>query len=438
MIKLGSSFWWVLLLIGVSVFVSNIPDLAGDPIYIRLTIFLLVLLIVSGLWSLFSMIGVEVNRNSRTPRKQVGEIFSENFEIVNRSIIPKVWLKVTDQAELSGRSGSRVLTWVQGRYSRNYIAYSLLDKRGWFQLGPTQINTGDLFGLFLLRKSFEPRKRLLVYPYMVELQSFPAPYGVLPGGRALRQKTLDVTPYAAGVREYVPGDPLKRIHWPTSARKQKLIVKEFEKDPLAEVWIFLDARADVHFHGKEEVLPGLEEFWWLKQKLIFRLPPDTEEYAISIAASIARYYIHQKRQVGLVSAGQRYSIIPAEQGERQLGKILETLAVLRAEGQLSLWGLINSQWKHLARGSTVVLITPSGDEKLLIVIFEMLQRGLVPVVVLIDQTSFGGDQNIDDLEAKLVKSSVLTFVVREGEDLKSILEGPTFANYSALSKFSRN
>jgi uncharacterized protein (DUF58 family) len=385
---------------------------------------LILILVVNGLWAGLSIYRVDVQRVSRGNRKQVGEIFSENFEVINRSLIPKAWIKVTDLADMPGGSGSRVLTWVGGRQSRTYIAYTFLQERGWFTLGPTEIETGDSFGLLLIKKRFDTRSRLLVIPHTVNIDSFPAPFGILPGGRALRQKTLEVTPYAAGVREYVQGDPLKRIHWPSSARKQKLIVKEFEKDPLAEVWLFLDSRASVHFQKDAEIETAQPDFWWLKKSRDFSLPPKTEEYAISITASIAKYYINQKREVGLVSAGQNYAILPAERGERQLGKILETLAVLRPEGEMPLWGLISSQLSHLARGSTIVIITPSSDKRMMTVVMELIQRGLMPVVVLIDQASFGGDNSATELETRLVNHGILSFVVREGDDLKNKLETP--------------
>ncbi len=409
---------------GLSFIASRVPGLSENPLYTRLTLLFAVVLGVNALWSALSILGLDLHRRSRTSRKQVGEIFIEYFEVVNRSIIPKVWLKVSDQAKLPGISGSRVLTFIGSRLSRNYVAYSFLEKRGLFNLGPTQIETGDIFGLFLVRKRFESRGRLLVIPYTVDIYDFPAPFGVLPGGRALRQKTLEVTPYAAGVREFVPGDPLKRIHWPTSARKQKLIVKEFEKDPLAEVWIFIDARKSVHVSREGEDRLDVGELWWVRQKQAFQLPPDTEEYTISIAASIAKYYIRQKREVGLVSAGQSYSVIPAERGERQLGKILETLAVLRAEGDMPIWGLISSQWGHLVRGSTVILITPSTDEKILTAVMELIQRGLMPVVVLINPSSFDVHESTDEIEAQLVNHGILTFVIHQGDDIKSVLETP--------------
>lgn len=425
MIRFQKSFWWILFLAGVSFLVSRLPGLSNNPIYIRLTNFLLIVLVVNGLWAMFSFFGVDLQRIARTSRKQVGEVFSENFEVINRSMVPKAWLKVTDLAKMPGGSGSRILTWVGGNQSRTYVAYRLLHQRGWFTLGPTRIETGDIFGIFLLKKEFQTRSRLLVIPYTVDIKSFPAPFGILPGGRALRQKTLEVTPYAAGVREYVPGDPLKRIHWPSSARKQKLIVKEFEKDPLAEVWIFLDARESVHIRKKQELKPQEQDYWWLKKNQAFELPPKTEEYAISIAASIAKYYINRKREVGLVSAGQNYSILPAERGERQLGKILETLAVLQAKGEMSLSGLIGSQLSHLGRGSTVIMITPSNDLNLMTIVMDLVQRGLMPVVILIDRISFGGKATNIEVENQLKKHGILTYSIHEGDEIKTCLETPS-------------
>ena len=424
MIRLRKNFWWILLLAGVSFVASRLPGLSGNPIYFRLTIALLVILIVNGLWAGLSILGIDLQRSSRSHRKQVGEVFSEDFEVINRSFFPKAWLKVSNKADYPGLSGSRVLTWVRGKRSRTYVAYTILRQRGWFTLGPTEVETGDIFGLFLFKKKFSTRSRLLVIPHTVPIQSFPAPFGTLPGGKALRQKSLEVTPYAAGVREYVQGDPLKRIHWPSSARKQKLIVKEFEKDPLAEVWIFLDARSSVHVQKAAQSKSSPGELWWLMKNQTYELSPDTEEYAITIAASIAKYYINQTREVGLVSAGQNYALLPAERGVRQLGKILETLAVLQSEGDLPLWGLISSQLSHLARGSTVIIITSSSELRLMTVVMELIQRGLMPVVILIDQVSFGGKDSPEELENRLMNHGILTFSVREGDDLKTRLESP--------------
>ena len=424
MIKLGRSFWWFLALTVISFTVSRLPRLGENPIYLRLAIALLVVLLFNGIWVAISMIGVTFTRTTQAHRKQVGNLFIEYYELRNQSAIPKIWVKISDQSELPGESSSCLLTWIGGYRSKTYDAYTRLERSGWFQLGPTMIETGDIFGLFRFQKVMPSQDKLLVIPHIVDIPRFPAPFGTLPGGRALRQKTLEVTPYAAGVREYVPGDPLRRIHWPTSARKQKLIVKEFEKDPMETVWMFVDADQSVHFDRTVDQNTKRNEVLWLKQQRRFQLPPSTEEYAVTIAASIAKYYIEQKREVGIATASQHYSILPPERGERQLGKILEMLAILKADGDLSLLSLVSTQINNLTRGSTIILVTPSHDDEIIKLVIALIERGLLPVVVLIDQASFGGVGEYTSLESRLVGYGILTFVIKYGQDLRASLESP--------------
>jgi uncharacterized protein (DUF58 family) len=255
---------------------------------------------------------------------------------------------------------------------------------------------------------------------LVEIQDFPTPAGILSGGEALRRRTPQVTPNAAGVREYAPGDPLNRIHWVSTARRNRLITKEFELDPQAEVWIFLDAaetgQASLPYSFPKKTK---EDLW--KQKFEFSLPPSTEEYGVSIAASVARYYLRLDRSLGFVSSGQSLTLIPPDRGGRQLSKILESLALLRAEGTLPLWGLLDIQAQHLARGSTIVLITHSVEEEIILVTDFLSRRGLRPVVVLIDAASFNGPVGTEEIAEGLRLMKIPLRVVHNGDDLSKTL-----------------
>jgi len=231
---------------------------------------------------------------------------------------------------------------------------------------------------------------------MVDVRGFPNPPGLLPGGEALRRRTHQVTPNAAGIREYYTGDPLNRIHWLSTARRGRLMVKEFELDPLADVWIFVDAY--LHVQASLPDPPpeyNLKDFWQKNVKI--NLPPSTAEYAVTIAASLAREYLRHGRAVGLAAVGRYLSLLPPDRGGRQLGKILEALSLLQAEGDLPLRGLIETQVKHMTRGSTVVLITASVRMEISIVAELLLRRGLRPVVVLIDASTFGGSKGTERL-----------------------------------------
>jgi uncharacterized protein (DUF58 family) len=392
----------------------------GSEFYYRLGYLWIIIYIGSFLMSRLALRGLHFQRSARSLRSQVGQIFEERFEIDNRNRIPRLWLEVRDESPLPGSHGSQVISLVGGQETRSYLVRTRLLERGVFPLGPTVLESGDLFGLFPVRRKYEADEALLVYPMMVELSAFPSPVGWLSGGEALRRRTHQITANAAGVREYVTGDPLNRIHWLSTARRNRLIVKEFELDPLAEVWIFLDASQYVQAElPKPEFNLDERDLWRPAVKI--PLPPSTQEYAVSIGASLARYYLQRGRVVGLVSSGQAFRVLPAERGGRQLGKVLEALALLRAQGRLPLQGLVETEGRNLPRGSTVILITPDARNDVLVSTEFLARRGMRPVVVLINSASFGGMKGSDELAHNLQLMGFPVCMVSNGDDLGGVL-----------------
>lgn len=410
----------VLVLFGLSLFGGIVT---GSQFYYRIGYFWVFLFLGSWMWSLVALNGIRFQRRQRTLRAQVGQIYEERFELDNTSRLPRVLIAVRDDSPLPGSQGSRVFPIIERRRSRSYLVRTQLVKRGVFPLGPTFLESGDPFGLFPVRVLFESEESLLIYPMMANLRSFLMPLGVMPGGDAVRRRTPQITPNAAGVRDYAPGDPLNRIHWISTARHGRLIAKEFELDPQADVWIFLDASKDNQI-GLSEELPIPEPQDLLKPAVKIKLPPSTEEYAVSVAATLSRYYLRQGRSVAFVSAGQNLTVIPPDRGGRQLGKILEALALIRAEGKLPLRALVRAQAQHLSRGSTVVLITPSIHQDVALAADQLLRRGQRPVVVLIDPETFGGPPGSDYLEATLILLNVPVKRIHNDTDLEIALSVP--------------
>ncbi len=388
----------------------------GNQIYYRLT-YLWVLLFFGGwLWSYLSLRGLHIARSARALRAQVGQIFEERFEVTNENRLFRVWLEVRNEAPLPGSGGSQVLTLIGGRQKRVFWSQTLLTERGVYPLGPTVLASGDLFGLFPVSRSMVPQESLLVYPLMADVSSFPNPPGLLPGGEAIRRRTNQITPNAAGVREYYPGDSMNRIHWASTARRNRLMVKEFELDPLAEVWIFMDAERTVRASlPRPHVDQNVLNYWRKPTKV--DLPPSTEEYGVSIAASLARLFLRRGQAVGLISAGQHMTLLPPDRGGRQFGKILDSLALSHAEGDLPLRALLETEAKHVTRGSTVVLITPDVDPKFAFVVEYLLRRGLRPVAILIDAASFGGRAGTPYLAERIRSLGVSVMQVKNGDDL---------------------
>lgn len=394
--------------------------LTGTQIYYRLSYLWTLLLLGSWLMSKISLRGIQVHRRARFLRSQVGQVFEERYEVRNPGRIPRLWIEVRDDSPLPGTSGSHVVTMIGARESRTYLARTRLEERGVFPLGPTVISSGDLFGLFPTERTFLNSETLLVFPMLFQVHEFPNPPGLLPGGEALRRRTAQITSNAAGVREYEPGDPLHRIHWLSTARRNRLMAKEFELDPLADVWLFVDADASVHVSMPlpEEELE-MKAVWQRRQK--FDLPPSTIEYGVSIASSLARYYLQRGRAVGAIYSNTQIKVLPSDRGGRQLNKILESLAVVQTEGEMPLEALVEVQARHLPRGSTAVIITPSTSDSVFRTADVLLRRGLRPVVVLIDGSTFGGEDNPDELISSLEFLGVPICRVAFNDDLSKVL-----------------
>jgi uncharacterized protein (DUF58 family) len=214
---------------------------------------------------------------------------------------------------------------------------------------------------------------------------------------------------------------MKRIHWRTSMRRNKLMVKEFEQDPQAEIWIYLDAQKIVHYQKPHEFdETPLNAVLFVKKPKI-KLPPSTLEYSISIAASLSHYFIRQRRAVGFASAGQTFTVLPAERSERQESKILETLAFVEANGNISIAALASMQASQLPRRSTVILITPTVRADLLQAVDDLLLRSLYPVVVLLDAQTFGGPTGTEKLINTLRERQVPISLIACDANLASVL-----------------
>jgi len=419
---------FVLLILAVGVVGTMVN---GAVFYVRLMYLGSLLIIIAWVLRMFSLNGIKVGRQARSLRASVGDIFEEHFEVSNASKLPKLWLEVSNESSIPNATGSRLITLLRARQKRSYTARTWITNRGGFQLGPTKITSGDPFGIFRVSRVFPASSTLMVLPMIFHVNQFLSPPGLLPGGRAIRRKSMDITPHAAGVREYVTGDAMKRIHWPTSIRRDQLMVKEFEQDPQAEVWLFLDTYKSVHIEkASEEIISPVDDLILLRRPK-FKLPRSTLEYSISITASLAHYFLEQRRSVGLVtSLGRSYKIIPAERSERQEAKILEALAFLQAESTFTLPSLVTAQLGQLPQGSSAILVTPMVWSELLLGVDSLQRRKLRPVVVLLMSQSFGSRTSNEDLAKSLAERNVPVCRVYCDADLSETLSSFATTTFS--------
>ncbi len=342
---------------------------------------------------------LDVTIERRTLRGQVGQEAEELIEVANRSLLPKLWVELEDPSDLPGHSSRRAVV-IPGRGLRSWVVQTQLQRRGLYDWGPLRVRGGDPFGIYYTERSYGVRQQILVYPRVVDLPRFQTPPASLPGEGRFRRRTHYITPNASGIRDWVPGDPLSRIHWRSTAHTGELMVKTFELDPTSDIWVIADLEGSIQAGEGDE---------------------STEEYIVTVAASVAQRYIASNRSVGLIAFGEEYVVVEAERGQQQLMRILESLAVAKASGEAPLGNLLLEEQRRFGRHTTLVLVTASTDSSWLAPVQALVQRGVRAAVVLIDPSTFGGEGSPLVLYGELTASDILTYVVAQGDDLSFAL-----------------
>lgn len=395
----------------------------GIRLFFHLFYLLLALLALSYLWAWLNLRGLQVQREAFTQRSQVGEQARERVTIRNLWPIPKLWVELRDHSTMPQHS-SGFVTYLPANDRRRWVTRTACTMRGKFTLGPATLISGDPFGIFRLERKVPGSSEVLVYPQTTALPGFSLPSAELPGGQDVKSRTYHVTPNVASIREYQPGDSFNRIHWRSTARSGQLMVKEFELDPTAEIYLVLDMQERAQQHLLGEGVPAGRAGPGQRAVRELRIAESTEEYGVLAAASIARHMLEQNRTVGLISWGQHRELIPAERESRQLFKMLEALSVLRAHGAQPLAEVLAAESVRFGRNCTLVIVTASLDERWVASLQQLLYRGVRAVVVLIDPQSFGGWRDTLAIRARLAELRVPTYLFAQGQSLADALARP--------------
>jgi uncharacterized protein (DUF58 family) len=127
--------------------------------------------------------------------------------------------------------------------------------------------------------------------------------------------------------------------------------------------------------------------------------------------------------VGLIAYGQRRVFLQPDRGDRQLSKILSTLAVLRAVGGAGLAEVLSVEGHEFSRHMTVVCVTPATTLRWVDALRELRYRGVAGMAVIVDATSFGAAAPSEPVLAALAMRNIATRVVRQGDDLATAMRG---------------
>lgn len=334
------------------------------------------------LWERHCLSRVEYRRKLSSERAFYGDEINLDISVSNRKPLPLPWFQIEEEipADITLLKGNTTTSHRDNRanishyislgwYNRITRRYPILcDRRGLFTFGPTVMRSGDLFGIFSRETRINKEHFLIVYPKIVALEELGIPSRQLSGDIRTRNHIFEDPVLTIGVREYQPGDSLKRIHWKATARTQKLQTRLYEHTTTTDIALFLDVRTT--------------------KPAVFGSVPDLLELAIITAASIANFTITAGFRTGLyVNQRKRFPDepmrIPPGQTTDQMMHILETLAQATPFESIPVARLIQNESRSLAWGSTIVVVTAVPTDALIATLFRMKRSGRKVVLIAI-------------------------------------------------------
>ena len=387
----------------------------GFGLFYRLMYIFGIAAVFSFVWNWLSLQSLHVEVDRRSHRVRVGDEVEERITIRNLDRLPKPVLEVEDLTDLPGYSSGMAVA-LGGKSFRSWRTLTPARKRGVYTMGPVRVTNTDFLGLFRRSREFCGTDELVVYPRVHDIPGFTIPAADLTGESTARRRSHDLSPHASSVRDYAFGDSISRVHWNSTARLGRLMSKEFDLGQSSDVWIMVDLHRDVQAGELEE---------------------STDEYGVSIAASLARKYLQAEMPVGLVSYGDQRYYLPAETGSGQMDRVMEFLARSKSEGRVALEEALPLEEALWGYHSTLVVITPSHRRAWTVGLRELTRRRVRVVAVLVDGVSFGGIFRTLEAAATLREAGIPTYAVRSGESIPVALSRPYFVSDASDAGESR-
>jgi uncharacterized repeat protein (TIGR01451 family) len=382
---------------------------------------------------------VSATRECNREVAEIGDSVAVVVNLKNTGRLPIPWVLAEDllprgpliqrppRLKVSGRRIGVAMLAAGGQKTMYYQLH--FEMRGYYQLGPTVLETGDLFGL---HRRFTINARpsyVLVYPRVVPLLGYDIASKRPIGEVRFSYRLFEDPTRISGVRQYQDGDPMSRIHWRATARTGKLHCKTYEPSTIAGACMLLS------FH-RDGYLPGNE--------------PVASELAITTAASLANALFELGQQIGLVTNGRdaadrvreegwehdyrtrsaaqesaamtqkndrlRPVIVETGRGPEQLTRILETLARLEFTDGLAMHELIMESRSRLPRDATVLAILSHVDAYTAAALGGLARNGYAVAAVLVTL-----DENLHfDSASRLLAEGIVPRRVRSEEELAQL------------------
>jgi uncharacterized protein (DUF58 family) len=356
-------------------------------------------LVVARIAPHFNLRGVTARRDNPAAAHE-GDVVAVELEVRASGWRARYMLEVGDSLPFADAEQQTPMVFVDRLKGAVTLRHEVrCDLRGEHELGPLQVATSYPLGIHRVQRTIpDSAGRILVYPQPFPIHALPligASQSPIMGMQAASVSGGNDRFF--GVREYRHGDNPRHIHWAATARRGELIVKEYEFVQNTQVVIVLDLRRDAQYgEGKHSTL----------------------EYAVKIAASVARFALAGNHGVGLLGFGAHPVEVPLGRGSGHYQTILETLARVRADGNTPYLTALHEAAGRLPGGGILFLFEHDPWQRTA-ERQQMFSHHIRPLRVRFDGASFEREPGKQS-KRPAGQAGGTTYFVRNGDDLARV------------------
>lgn len=408
----------------------GVAFLAPSP-YMAFSIYAFLFLAVLAHFSSVAWLsGLDCERTVAPTIVQQGEDIAIEVKVTNRRGWPIPWIFLEDFTPAGfPRSGdnTRLGILMPGRSAT--MKYRLTcPRRGYHRIGPLLMESGDLFGL---QKRFRTGKRqdyISVLPTVAYIETFNIAARRPQGPVRLSNRVYEDPTRISGVREYVPGDPLNRIHWKASARTGKLFCKTNDPSSVMGGTLVLDLHQDSYVPENAET--RMELAITTTASIAYLLQMSGEQLGMLTnardAAEIARYEVESRQSLSRGEANQsvvgeghsealRPLEVPTRRSPIQAVQIIENLARVVPTDGLTVEDLLMSEYHRLPRDAALLPVVPQVTDQLALALAALRLAGFAVSVFYINDA-----RGYPEAAARLAAHHINVFHIEHERSLHEI------------------
>ncbi len=334
-----------------------------------------------------------------------GQEIKLKYAIINPLPIAFSWLELQNEIgyRLTGIREENIVFPLEAKGVMRGETTIVCRRRGLYETGEILLKIKDVMNIYTFKKRIKEPMLLKVYPQITTLTNFRIRASQQMGDLLVKDPLLQDISEVSDLRQYNTGDSVKRIHWRLSAKRDELLVKNYEQKGDTQILLLLDSFVGSYREDAEGRI---------------------EDKLVETAASIIEYCLKRNVQLSLCSMSEGKSRLVKGDNPQYIKAFMDELVLFHPTGELQLEMQVERAMNEAQQGLSLLLLTPQLNKSTGAQGIHLKRKNLNPIFIVVGDKSGEGEwAEGKAVGKKLVLEGIPVYFIDLKQDIRSALEG---------------